>query len=1101
MIPRGSLPGEVYRFLLRMPERLREPLKAASKMAGRSLNAELVHRLERSLEEDARAASRRNLLRMKGERMRRGSKHINLRRRARRRRLALGVAVVVALVATSLFAAAMRDSAPTAVPAAEVEGELSPALRTKMARFSPAEPRREAGEGMGDGAQEWLMHAYPRADIPLAAISESRADWRSLRSRGDDDDDGGDRGRWTSLGPDNAVYPLVGPRDRYVYVPNEYVAAGRTSHSLIDPNCTQSECRYWIANAGGGIWKTDNILASQPKWEFVSEEFDHNNTAALELDPNDSSNRTIYAGTGEPNICRSGCIAGIGMYKSRDGGDDWRGPIGGEYFSGRGIGSIQVKPGDPNTIFVATGAHGSRGISSTCCTGVDRGLNIPGAPHFGLWRSTDGGDTFTLVNQGNATNCTTSTPPQVFLGQTACSVRGARRVMFDPVDPSTVYASFFGKGIWRSSSNGDAGTWVQIFQPLGPVIDPATGAGVERAEFDLVTLANGDTRMYVGVGGGGGQVSGFWRSDTVRTGTPTFTNLTNTTSAGFCDPQCNYDVYVHVPRKADGSAHDPNTVYLIGDNDYDQAFFGSSNGRAVLLSTDAGASFTDMTYDATDNAHPNGIHPDQHSIVTNPADWRQFIETGDGGVIRSNGVFVDDSADCPTIVRPSSDPAVTAQRLALCQAVTKRIPQRLQSLNKGLNTLHFYQVTFNPNRRGELAGGTQDNGSWMRVPGTKTWIETFVADGAFNGFDARDANYSVFSWQGGSIGVLDEPRNQRAGTWVSDTLLVLACNPPATQCIGAAPFPYPRELSAFIAPTVFHPRVSKLMFTGREHVFRSLNGGVNPGFPRDNVEEHCNVWTGDGDINENGTYEIPIDVCDDWKAMGDPEHGGRLTYGPGAACPPAGSNFGAFWTVSCPAPYPWGTDRSGGHISFIEPARADSDVVWAATSGGRIFITENARETNPAAIEWNRIDPSSSVDPARYPTDIYVDPDNPYHAYISYSGYNHVTPDTPGHIFEVRYNRRTGAATFARLDATGLGDIPVGSIEIDDRSDVLYGGTDFGLVNLDLDSRSRRVRAVPGIPTTTIPYLALDQRNRVLYVTTHGFGAWSFRLSGSRDDD
>ncbi len=398
-------------------------------------------------------------------------------------------------------------------------------------------------------------------------------------------------------------------------------------------------------------------------------------------------------------------------------------------------------------------------------------------------------------------------------------------------------------------------------------------------------------------------------------------------------------------------------------------------------------------------------------------------------------------------------------------------------------------MTFNPNRRGELAAGAQDNGSWMRVPGSKTWIETFVADGAFNGFDARDADYSVFSWQGGSIGVLDEPRNQRAGTWVSDTLLVL----------GAAAFPYPRELSAFIAPTLFHPKVSKLMFTGREHVFRSLNGGVNPTFPRAEVEEHCNVWTGNGDIDESGMYVPNVDVCDDWKAMGDPGHFGRLTYGPASACPPAATP-NAPWTVACPAPYPWGEDRSGGHISFIEPARADSDVVWAATSNGRIFITENAREANPAAIEWDRIDPSSSVDPARYPTDIYVDPENPYHAYISYSGYNQVTPDTPGHIFEVRISRRTGAATFRRVDS-GLGDLPVGTIEIDQRSDVLYGGTDFGLFKIDLDSRSGRVHAVRGIPTTTIPYLALDQKNRVMYVTTHGFGAWSFRLSGSRDDD
>ena len=64
---------------------------------------------------------------------------------------------------------------------------------------------------------------------------------------------------------------------------------------------------------------------------------------------------------------------------------------------------------------------------------------------------------------------------------------------------------------------------------------------------------------------------------------------------------------------------------------------------------DAGASFTDMTYDDADDTQPHGIHPDQHSIVTNPANWKQFIETSDGGVIRSNGNFVDDSGDCTAV--------------------------------------------------------------------------------------------------------------------------------------------------------------------------------------------------------------------------------------------------------------------------------------------------------------------------------------------------------------------------------------------------------------------------------------------------------------------
>ena len=147
-------------------------------------------------------------------------------------------------------------------------------------------------------------------------------------------------------------------------------------------------------------------------------------------------------------------------------------------------------------------------------------------------------------------------------------------------------------------------------------------------------------------------------------------------------------------------------------------------------------------------------------------------------------------------------------------------------------------------------------------------------------------------------------------------------------------------------------------------------------------------------------------------------------------------------------------------------------------------------------VHWRRIDPSSDADPARYPTDIYIDPSDPNHAYITYSGYNHVTPTTPGHVFEVRFNPSTGAATFTRLDGSGshsLGDLPVGTIERDERKGVLYIGTDFGVVK-QVRPQTGWTEASPGLPTTTIPYLKIDQENRVMYVTTHGFGAWTLKL-------
>jgi hypothetical protein len=396
-------------------------------------------------------------------------------------------------------------------------------------------------------------------------------------------------------------------------------------------------------------------------------------------------------------------------------------------------------------------------------------------------------------------------------------------------------------------------------------------------------------------------------------------------------------------------------------------------------------------------------------------------------------------------------------------------------------------MTFNPNRPGELAAGAQDNGSWMSVPGTKTWVESFVADGGYTGFDAADPNYSSLESQNGGIRILDEPRNQAAVFWVSDTL----------RTFGATTFRYPREAVAFSAPTVFHPRVSKLMFTGREHVFRSLNGGVNPAFPYAKVKQHCNTWNGDGNIDETGGYVPNVDICDDWKPMGDPGHAGRLTYGPGAFCPnPANPDPNQVWTVPCPGPYPWGDDRSGGHVSANEPAPSDRNVVWAATSGGRVFIMTNAGAADPATIAWRRIDQTSAADPPRYPSDIYVDPSDAYHAYISYSGYNAVTPATPGHVFDVRFDPATGIATFTRLDGTGphaLGDLPVGTIERDEVTGVLYIGTDFGVARR-ADPESGWTPALPGLPTTTVPSLKIDQDRRVMYVTTHGFGAWSLQL-------
>ena len=931
-------------------------------------------------------------------------------------------------------------------PALETE-ELAPALAAKLAgnaTFAPPGSLKEGDRGTDD---EFVKLATPGNTVPAAAVQKALADWKRVkgRARGGSSD-------WKPLGPTHAK-GLDNPyRDRAVYNAGTPDFSGRIAHVAIEPGCGgrngNGNCTLWIANANGGVWRTNNALADDVRWQYVSAGFEHNNVASLELDPNDRQSRDLWAGTGEPNACGSGCEAGVGLYYSKNGGNSWTGPYGRDSFNNRAVGSIAVKPGDSKTIFAASG-RAVRGVSNVCCGGAD--ALIPGAPHFGLYRSTNSGESWELVSQGAPALCTATPPDVISLGGTPCSPRGARRVMVDPVDPNTFYVSFFARGIWRSNANGDPGSWTQIFTPLG-------AGNNERAEFDVVKLPNGDTRMYVGVGGGAGQFARFMRSDSVRTGAPTYTTLTNPvpdtpgySSFGYCDPQCSYDNYVYVPPGADA-----NTVYLSGDNEYNENNFGPgppgrSNGRGVLLSTDAGATFTDMTDDASDQLYPVELHPDHHALVTNPKNWKQFFDVGDGGIVRSNGHFVNDAGDC---VDPKG---YVGAQLTFCQLVLSRIPEKLETLNKGLRTLHFYQISVSPHDPELVIGGTQDNGSWERESGD-TWVNTNIADGGHNNFDIADPSFRQTGFQSGQLFNSYSARNQVDQNWIADTL--------------AAYPPYALEAVPFIGPATNDPTRAGWLWTGREHLFRSTNYGRNPVMTQAKHQEHCNLWTGDFDVDEDGDSDTN-DVCDDWKPLGDPGVAGRLTN----------ASFGA--------------TRTGGTVAAVEPAR-DGRTLWAATSTGRIFVSKNADATNPATVILDRIDDEASADPPRYPTAIYVDPTDANHAWISYSGFNSkpgtnpADPNTPGHVFEVRYV--PGASTFVSRDGTGEDsflDIPATAIVVSDGTIVV--GTDYGAVKSEGDGKWGE--AGKGLPHTVVADLVLvPGRRDTVYAGTHGQGVWTLKI-------
>jgi len=416
------------------------------------------------------------------------------------------------------------------------------------------------------------------------------------------------------------------------------------------------------------------------------------------------------------------------------------------------------------------------------------------------------------------------------------------RVQLDPNDPDTVYVALFGYGVWRRSPALDGTTqFRQVFQTHFP--GDTFG---DRTEFDLVDLGS-DTRVYLGDSSDDLAYSVLWRTN--KANVPAASLLTGGTNGGwtllsdpangsvgfgsyfFCHFQCGYDMFVESPPGQ------PNTVWIGGAMNYDElpVFGGNgrSNGRAVMRSTDAGVSFTDMTND--DEDPPLGMHPDQHAIVfaSNP---NIAIVGSDGGVIRTDGTYVDQSGQC-------EDRPIEGADLTDCERWLKAVPHLLTTMNDGLATIQFQSVSLHPDDpTTDAMGGTQDNGTWL-FSGGPEWLETIDGDGGQSGYGAEDPTIRVHTYFDATPDVSFDDGAPGSWNWIGD------------------PLEKSNELRSFYVPLITDPVVGGSMFVGMESVWRTTDNGGPQAF----LEETCNEYT--------GTFQH---VCGDWKPLGS-GNSGNLT--------------------------------------------------------------------------------------------------------------------------------------------------------------------------------------------------------------------------------
>jgi hypothetical protein len=994
----------------------------------------------------------------------------------------------------------------------------------------------KVGEGRAAGFEAYMSAArtYPANTIPPAILARAKATFGRIAKR-DARLRANLRARhvrtFLSEGP---KWHLYGPRKAAVepgvlaFSGATNVTASRTVALVADPDCSAHRCRVWAGTSGGGVWRTNNVVAADPRWTQVGPKaLAQNSVGQLVLDPSDRKHDTLYLGTGEGNRCSSGCEAGVGIYKSRDGGEHWTKLAdrcvsnatyscvnpGKDAFLGRGINGIAIDPTNSRHIIVGS-ALAVRGLSHTIGNGGTTRLE-PGANEPGLYESTDGGQTFTEVWNGSI--------PGGF---------GITDVGLDPLNPAVVYASAFDAGAWRRDAGAASTAFQQVFAPQFP------GGGIDRTMFALTTTG-GHTRVYLtdGTANGNGPfdplASNFWRTDmgdqsaasllasqaagsgepsTANTFPATYTGWQKLTSQlttspffatdDFCWAQCWYDEDVYTPVGM------PDTVYVIGAFQYGElpcntkgvgCGNGRSNGRAVLYSNTAGdpdgsradlRTFSDLTNDARDTPAPwcafapyfangclrapNGIHPDQHEIIVNPGNPTQIIESNDGGVIRTSGSFADISSQCDDPLRP----APGTGSYATCKRLLSRVPTALDHIDNRLSsTLQFINVAINPALPCEVMGGTQDNGTWSNNNGCSRDVfnQIVYGDGGNAVYDATEPTWRANEFTGGFGD--SNFRNGDPERWV----------------ITTAPLVNSGEPFAFYWPQIGDPNPqpgTHPIYNGGQHVWRTwaFGAGTPGAVPQDTTPDIA-------------FYEAN---CPEFVTPGnDPHCGDYQPLGP-AGLNTAGDLTGTFY----------GADRTGGSMSFMARSGADHGTMWALTSAGRVFVSHDVNATDPAAVTWHRIDNPTS--PTRFPSGVTIDPANSGHAWVSYSGYNAATPTTMGHVFEVSENgSATGSGIFTNLNVESGssayptpfsdGDLPVSDIVRDDATHTLYVGTDFGVLRGKHDGHSGW-HTTEGMPRYEVMHLEIQPSNRVatctgahhcqrvLYAATHSQGIWRLKL-------
>jgi photosystem II stability/assembly factor-like uncharacterized protein len=297
----------------------------------------------------------------------------------------------------------------------------------------------------------------------------------------------------------------------------------------------------FVGAASGGVWKSVN---GGTTYKSVFDREDVQSVGAVTIDP--SNPKTVWVGSGEA-WTRNSVSVGDGVYKSTDDGENWTN-VG--LKDSEHIAKILVDPNDGNNVLVCATGHlwndnDERGVFKTADGGktwkkVLAGANgssgcgllamsrqepktiyasmwdfrrqgwtfRSGGPGSGMFKSTDGGDHWTEINDSNGKGL-----PAKPWGRVAIAVA--------PSKPQVVYANIEaekGRGLYRSEDGGanwatlDASNFM-VWRPFyfgNLIVDPKDENKIFKPDLFLLLSNDGGKSFNVVSGGAHGDFHDVW---------------------------------------------------------------------------------------------------------------------------------------------------------------------------------------------------------------------------------------------------------------------------------------------------------------------------------------------------------------------------------------------------------------------------------------------------------------------------------------------------------------------------------------------------------------------------------------------------------------